>query len=318
MGMSAGPMMGPRRDEGDKMSAGSTERFVLRLEGSRARDGILLQGLKDFAEDFLRALRWHDRASRGETIAKSGHPARRDELLTAFRIVGYEIGSAILTIEPAIDNLGDESLDVAAATLPASNMASLLACAQGREPLDPDVARALDDARRHLGNDGRFHVGPVDGADRAPFVTFDAKTIPAMATPQQPVNTGPVTVSGRLHAIDIEPDRVQIRAADGADWRCTYPEEEEARVKALLGGIVVARGIGRRTDGRRGEIAIETIKAIPYAEETPLFTRERVPIERLMVDQHIEGPQGLASLVDPGWDDDDPASQAFLAAVLDQ
>lgn len=300
------------------MSEENTDRFVLHLEGSRARRGILLQDLEDFIDGFLKALRGHDRALRGEAATKAGHPERRDQLVTAFRLVDYRQGSAILTIEPAIEDLEEDNLDLDVEALPSTNLASLLESARRAEPLNPEVARSLEAARRHLGDDGRFQIRRVDEAHDLAPVIFDAEAIRGAATPRQAPFAGPVTVSGRLHAIDLEPGRVQIRAVDGADWRCTYAEEMEPDVTALLGALVWARGTGRKIDARRGEISIDVVREVAYAEESPLFTRERVPIDRLMAEQGITGPQGLASLADPGWDDDDPSCQAFLATLLDE
>lgn len=301
------------------VSDGGSERFVLRLEGSRASHGILLRGLEEFIDDFLQALRRYDRASRGDEPSRGGRPERRDELVTAFRLVAYEIGSAVVTIEPAIDDLdAEEGLPVDAATLPASNLESLLGRVRKGEHVAREVAESLESARRRLGDDGRFQVSTADRPTRDP-VRFDEPTIRRL-TPQPPTTADAesLTISGRLHAIDLEPERVLIRAADGTDWRCDYRPALEATVTLLIGGVVVARGEGRRRGPRSGDLRMESVQAVEVTEQTTLFTMESTPFERLMGQQAIDGPQGLDALADPMWDEDDDSTQAFVEALIDR
>jgi hypothetical protein len=123
-------------------------------------------------------------------------------------------------------------------------------------------------------------------------------------------------ISGRLHMIDLEPDRIGIRAADGVDWSCSYPEELEPTVKALVDSNVWGRGVGQQLSAAKGTLRLEEIHAVGEHEETPLFTFERVPLADLMEQQGITGPQGRLSIMPSEIGDEE--LDAFLDAILDE
>jgi hypothetical protein len=120
-------------------------------------------------------------------------------------------------------------------------------------------------------------------------------------------------VSGRLHLLDVEPDKLAIRTSSGVDWTCKYPEELEPTVKRLVGQIVWAEGTGKLTGTLRGTMAIARVDALDQGEQTVLFTTEPTPEAVLLAGQDISGPQGLASLSDPEWDDE--ADDSYLEAL---
>ena len=82
------------------MTSENNTQITLRLGGSRAEHGVSLTDFENFIDSFLAALRDYDRGRRGEPMRKSGHPDRRAEAVTAFRLVRFAPGSGIATIEP--------------------------------------------------------------------------------------------------------------------------------------------------------------------------------------------------------------------------
>jgi hypothetical protein len=50
---------------------------------------------------------------------------------------------------------------------------------------------------------------------------------------------------------------------------------------------------------------------------TALFTTTPVPVDELMKQQGIRGPQGLAAFADPKWEPDE-ASERFLKAIFSE
>src|SRR4051794_461726 len=81
---------------------------TLTITGSRAQDGVSLSDFESFIDNFLAALRDYDRASRGEPTRKSGHPDKRAEAVTAFRLVAFTTGSGVATLEPEQVATGDD------------------------------------------------------------------------------------------------------------------------------------------------------------------------------------------------------------------
>ncbi len=116
--------------------------------------------------------------------------------------------------------------------------------------------------------------------------------------------------------IDLEPPhKVAIRAINGVDWLCRYDPSLEERVKALLDSTVWARGMGILTGAQRGSLEIEEIHAAGDSEQSPLFTYERVPLEDLMSEQGIVGPQGEATQTLPP-DLSESEVDEYLHAIL--
>jgi hypothetical protein len=122
------------------------------------------------------------------------------------------------------------------------------------------------------------------------------------------------SVSGRLHLLDVEPDKLAIRTSSGVDWTCRYPERLEPKVKQLVDKLVWVEGPGRRVSSLRGTMTIERIDVVEQGGQSMLFTLERVPDSELVDQQGIEQPQGLHSIADPEWDDE--RDDVYLAALL--
>ncbi len=174
----------------------------------------------------------------------------------AFRLVGLESGSAVLTLEPMgrVSEAG-ESLVEADGQLAMSNLVSLVESLDSGVELDVDVVAALGSARRSLGDGGTIEIeAPAArgyarvSVDEALLQSFEPKTGGFGEAVRQ--------VSGRLHLIDVEPDRVGIRAPNGVEWSCHYPEELEERIKQLIDRAVVVTGRGRKFSALRGTMTI--------------------------------------------------------------
>ena len=289
--------------------------MTLRLSGSRAGRGLPLSDLETFVKHFTAALRGHERVRRDEPARKTGHPERRSESAVAFRLVGLEPGSALLTLEPmGRSSETDDSLFDAEGELAMSNLVSLVGRLETRAEIDPDVVDALGSATRSLGDGGRIELDVLAEGART-RVSVDE----ALLRSVERTNGGGVEeighVSGRLHMIDLEPDRVGIRAPNGMEWTCHYPDDLEERIKQLVDQAVVATGSGRKVSAQRGTMALEDIApAVEHRQDT-LFTAEQVPLAELMAQQGIAGPQGLGSLGDPEWEDDEEGRR-FLEELL--
>jgi hypothetical protein len=284
---------------------------VIKLEGSKAGRGIGLFDLESFIDEFLRGLRAFDRSRRLEPALRAGHPTKRDELVTAFRLVELKAGSAILTLEPAPIDETDAEMFPDAAALAVANLDSLLDALNSDEPVDPDVADALTKARRALGPDGRISVKRA----KRRVVLDEVKERKVAERARRVGAARKVSISGRLHAIDLEPERVGIRATDGVDWVCRYPPELEADVTRLLGATVWARGIGQLTGAQRGSLDIKDLQSVGPFEQSELFTFERVPLHDLLEAQGIAGPTGPEAFDLPGDLTDDQVD-AYVADVL--
>ena len=219
--------------------------ITLRLQGSKATRGVPLATFETFIDNFLAALRYHYRATALEPAKKAGRPYGKEELATAFRLVGFRVGSGIAVLEPATEEADDPVL-AEVPTLAVDNLISLVEAVKARQGLDNAVVDALDTARRALGTEGRFDVSVRSAADVAPTpsVSLDEELLDQLRAPVAEMARRSQTISGNLHAIDLEPDKVGIRTPAGVDWSCRYPEHLEPLVKSLIGSTVSARGFG--------------------------------------------------------------------------
>lgn len=284
---------------------------TLRLTGENAQSGIELSALQSFVVQFVSALRGFDRVGRAQPAVKGGHPERRAEAVTAFRLVGFRKGSAVLELEPiAPAGAGDDTLFEEHANLPLDNVTAMTMALASGQRLDAAVADALESARRALGGDaGAIEINLPKRLAAAP-VRLDRERI-AEAREEHPSPDAPSTVSGRLHAIDLEPDRIAVRSPRGIDWTCSYPEALEPQVMALIDQIVVVDGRGEMKTPRTGSMEIETIRRAFDHEQPSLFTSERVALEGLQESQGVSRPQGLDSVGDPAWEDDEAGEKFF-------
>jgi len=295
-----------------------SHQITLTLEGEHARKGVSLDAFDSFISHFLSALRYHYRASRSQTVKKPGHPLAEERLVTAFRLVRFRAGSGIVVLEPPLQDEAEATLpdvDQAVLTSAWANAGDLLKSVGSGGPVDPSVVGELESATRALGRQGRFGIDFRAGADRWTTRVDEAKLV-QLRRPQETAVEMPQLITGVLHAIDLEPDKVGIRSAAGVDWSCRYPAELEQTIGRLLGGRVWARGLGGATSARSGSMEVTEIHAVPEFEQTELFTAEPVSLSELMQRQSVERPQGLESLVDPDWEAG-VESDLFLAAMLD-
>ncbi len=300
-----------------EMATGETHNSItLRLQGSKATRGVPLATFETFIDNFLAALRYHYRATALEPAKKAGRPYAKEELVTAFRLVGFRIGSGIAVLEPTTEEADDPVL-AQVPTLALDNLTSLITAVKAGQRIDTAVVDALETARRALGAEGRFDVSVGLATDVAPSpaVSLDEELLNQLRVPAEETARRSQTISGNLHAIDLEPDKVGIRTPSGADWSCRYPEHLEPLVKSLIGSTVWARGVGALTSARSGSLELEEIQAVPQYEQTSLFTGEPVPLDELLARQEIIAPQGLKALADPEWEDNEE-SERFLEAIF--
>ena len=290
-------------------------RITLTLKGERATEGISLDAFDTFITHFLSALRYNYRASKAEPTRRTGHPLSKEQLATSFRLVGFSVGSAIAVLEPPLTGGEPDSLlDSDVHTLAWTNVDNLLATANAGSYLEDDVAAELETATRCLGKDGSFAVDYRSGR-RSTAHTFDLPGLARLRPPQSVDACRPHTITGNLHAIDLEPGQVAIRTASGVDWRCSYPDGLEEHVLAMVGTRVWARGTGKSTSTRAGTLDVAEIHPVAVYEQTALFTGLPVPINELMARQAIGSPQGLAAFADPEWEFDEE-SERFLEAIF--
>lgn len=296
-----------------------TDSITLRLEGERAQRGISLSDFEAFIDSFISALRDFDRDRRGAPTRKSGHPEARAEAVAAFRLVGFREGSAVATIEPETPALDDEIepiLDVE--PIQVSTLRSLLSTVEDEAAMPDSVTDALEKAVRSAGEDGSLTVEfDARGEDGDPplAVRIDAARIERIrATHQAPEPQIVSMVSGRLHQVDFEPDKLAIRASDGVDWSCSFPEELEKQVELLVNRIVWASGEGKLQGPRRGTMALATIRAVEQGIQTRLFSGEPISDTELAAAQGITAPQGIDALGVENWGD---ADEAYLAALTE-
>lgn len=294
------------------MTENNDSQITLTLRGARAERGIGLSDFESFIENFLAALRDYDRAGRGEPTRKSGHPDQRAKAVTAFRLVGFQTGSGVATIEPELVSAEDDQLPVDDVPLSLATLRALSDDLAAERAVPEPVLDALGKACRSVGADGSVSI-EIGAVAAAPLVVdgglLDRVALARNAVPDEEVRS----VSGRLHLLDLEPDRLGIRTASGVEWSCKYPEPLEERVKSLLDRIVWAEGSGKLTSPLRGAMTIEQIEPVDV-EQSALFTTSPVDEDALLARQGISAPQGLDALSDPEWDDE--TDDAYLAALL--
>lgn len=293
--------------------------ITLKLEGSRAKRGVTLSDFESFIDHFLAALRDFDRDRRGETTQKPGRPDARAQAVTSFRLTAFREGSGIATIEPALPPMESDTepmMDIE--EVPMANLKALLKRIEDDLGLPVTVRDSLDAARRAVGDDGSVEIdlpGTQDGAPRR-RVLIDGPRIDRLgsANVTDPELRSVTSISGRLHLVDFEPDRLAIRAADGVNWSCTYPESLERQIQELANRLVWAGGSGRLQSPTKGKMEIAEIHAVEETTQTSLFTETPVPTEVLEAEQGITGPQGLDSFGVDEWTDED---EAWLKALTD-
>jgi hypothetical protein len=287
------------------------KQITLTIKGARAQHGVSLSDFESFIDSFLAALRDYDRAGRGEATRKSGHPDRRAEAVTAFRLVGFQTGSGVATIEPEFVTEDDDQLPVDDIPLSLSTLTALADDLRAQRNVPQPVLDSLGKACRAAGPDGSFSIDIKGTPDR---LLIDSGLLDRLAQATNVDEPAAITsIAGRLHLVDLEPDRVGIRTAGGVEWACRYPEELEDRIKDLIDRIVWVQGQGTMASPLRGTLTIERIDAVE-SEQSALFTLAPVDEDVLLVSQGIAGPQGLAALSDPEWKDD--TDDAYLAALL--
>jgi hypothetical protein len=292
-------------------------RVVLKLTGSEAEGGLPLSNFAAFVDDFRRALREFDRQRRAAPSRRGGHPTAREDLVTAFRLVSFAPGSAVVELEPIAPAGLDETQEVipGAELLSLETLRAFVQTIQDGEAVDSAVTAPIAGARRALGPDGEIGITIAGGWRTKQQVVIDEQRVERLEQRARRYAPRRMQISGRLHMIDVEPDRVAIRAADGIDWVCGYPEELEVHVKALVGANVWARGMGQLIGASRGTLAITQIEPADEYEQNPLFTFERVAVEDLMEQQRIQAPQGRIALVPEDVTDEDV--EDFLDALLE-
>jgi hypothetical protein len=287
------------------------KQITLTIKGARAQRGVSLSDFESFIDSFLAALRDYDRAGRGEATRKSGHPDRRAEAVTAFRLIGFQAGSGIATIELELVAADEDQMPIADVPLSFLTLTALADDLQARRNVPEAVLESLGKACRAAGPDGSF---AIDVAGIRDPVVIDSRLLDRLAqatSVNEPVAVA--SIAGRLHLVDLEPDRVGIRTAGGVEWACRYPGELEDRIKSLIDHIVWVEGHGAMTSPLRGTMTIERIEAVE-SEQSTLFTMIPVDEDELLARQGILGPQGLETLADPDWEDD--TDDAYLAALL--
>ena len=320
---------GPRKETGVPASTARRERrtvgalvsrVVLDLHGARARHGVDIDAFEAFLEHFCAALREYGRAGEGAITRKGGRPSAREAAAAAFRLVEFKPGSGVATLAPSVSSepgSGDLVLDESGESPALTTLRGLMASAvNAEEGLPGPVVEALGSARRATGEDGSFGV-TITGDREVPRVLFDEMTMERLHRPDPDSTEAAVTVTGRLHMIEADPPnrRVGIRAQDGVEWRCTYPDHLRPLVTTLIERLVRISGTGRRHACAAGRLRIDGLDPLPEHTQDELFTVETIPLTQLRAEQAIEGPQGLDALVDENWEDDEE-SRLFLEATL--
>ncbi len=74
---------------------------------------------------------------------------------------------------------------------------------------------------------------------------------------------------------------------------------------------IVVDGRGEMKTPRTGSMEIEAIRRAFDHEQPALFSSERVGLEGLQETQGISRPQGLDSIGDPEWEDDEAGAKFF-------
>lgn len=176
------------------------------LKGARAKRGVSLSDFESFIDNFLAALRDYDQAGRGDATRKSGHPDRRAEAVTAFRLIGFQTGSGIATIEPELLAADEDQMPIADVPLSFLTLTALADDLQARRNVPEAVLESLGKACRAAGPDGSF---AIDVAGIRDPVVIDSRLLDRLAqatSVNEPVAVA--SIAGRLHLVDLEPDRV--------------------------------------------------------------------------------------------------------------
>lgn len=292
-------------------------RVVLDLHGARASKGVDIDALEVFLTHFRSALREYARAGAGSIARKGGRPYARETAASAFRLVAFRIGSGIATLAPSLPTDADDLvLNDAGQALAVITLRGLLSAVDAEEKLPDPVVEALGSARRAMGDDGSFGV-EVTGDVVVPRVLFDEERIARLQSPEPDSTESDQSLTGRLHMIEADPPnrRVGVRAQDGVDWTCTYPDHLHPVVTKLIEGLVRITGTGRRMTAGTGRLHIDALDPIPEHAQDVLFTFDTIPAAQLRAEQELERPQGLDALVDNEWTDDDE-SRLFLEVTL--
>lgn len=289
---------------------------TLTLTGERAEHGISLGDFETFVDSFVSALRDYDRSRQGKETRKIGGPDRRDSAASAFRLVRLEPGSAIATLVAERANSDGDGLDVDDAPLALTNLGALTGdVASGRE-LPDDVVASLDRARRACGDDGAIELAlPASVAPQQGAVRIDRRTIERLSRNVVAQNREVRSISGLLHAIDIDPDRLVIRSTDGVEWACRYEDELEAQILGLVGRVVWAEGPARLKSAAKGTMTVERIQLSVQGRQSTLFVERRPALEDLLARQGFDEPQGLDAVADDGWVGDE-SDERYLAALF--
>lgn len=267
-----------------------------------------------FIDAFLAALRDFDRHRRGAAPRRPGHPELRATAVTAFRLVQFLPGSGIATLEPEATPSLDAGTLIPEEFPPAlENLKELVETLDAGSEMSGPVTEALSKACRAFGNDGSIQIH-LPKAVRSKPIRIDASSLTGASSTGEPEMEEVRNVSGRLHLLDIEPDKLAIRTSTGVDWVCNYPERLEPRVKQLVDRIVWVEGTGRLVTPQRGTMEIEGIEVVEEGEQTTLFTEVPVPDDELLVQQRITAPQGLQSLADTEWNEE--TDDAYLDALI--
>jgi len=287
--------------------------IILKLEGSRSDHGLPLASFETFVQSFRRALTDYDRQRRGDQTRRSGALTTREELVTAFRIVSLKPGSTVVELQAiAPDEDPDQEQLAPGEPVSLQTLRSLLETVESdREEIDPAVIDSLSEARKALGSNGSIVVQMKNGGWRKRHaVVIDSDRIEKLEKRSKRATPRPLRVTGRLHRIELEPDKVGIRTPGGVDFTAKYDAETEATIKDLLDSIVVAEGMGYQTSAQRGTLTIGRIRKLPTFEQTPLFTEEPIPLDDLLDSEPRLG--GISVLPEDVPDDE---LEAFLDAV---
>lgn len=292
---------------------------VLDLHGSRAQEGVDIDALESFLGHFRGALREYARAGQGAISRKGGRPYARESAAAAFRLTELHAGSAIATLVPSVPGDSDGAdllLDDRSEALAVATLRGLLDAVDADERLPDSVVEALSSARRAIGDDGSFGVKITD-ARQIPRLLIDEERMERLQRPAPGPTDVAVSLTGRLHMIEADPPnrRVGVRAQDGVDWTCTYPDHLHTLVTTLIERLVWVTGSGRRLTAATGRLCIDGLDPIAEYPQDALFTVETIPVDQLRAEQQITQPQGLGALVDEHWTDDEE-SRRFLEATL--
>jgi hypothetical protein len=289
---------------------------TLTLTGERAERGISLGDFETFVDSFVSALRDYDRARHGKETRKIGGPDRRDSAASAFRLVRLEPGSAIATLVAERPNAHDNGLGVDDAPLALTNLGALTGDIASEHELPDDVVAALDRARRACGDDGAIEldlpaaVAPPQGA-----VRIDRGTIERLSRTVVSQDREVRSISGLLHAIDIDPDRLVIRSTEGVEWACRYDDELEPQILMLVGRVVWAEGPARLKSPTKGTMTVERIQLSVQGRQSALFVEQRPSLDDLLARQGFSEPQGLDAVADDEWVGDE-SDERYLAALF--